>query len=124
MSNKQSALFDRILELAPDERRVLGLAMPPLRRFWPTLTWGLLWAISVVALLATSAYLITRASLIIHILWLGIAIVAVRMFAIGRAVFRYLKHRVQTAASDSEKRRGRSRTCAPPQLRCRATKYE
>ncbi len=91
MSNKQSALFDRILELAPDERRVLGLAMPPLRRFWPTLTWGLLWAISVVALLATSAYLITRASLIIHILWLGIAIVAVRMFAIGRAVFRYLK---------------------------------
>ena len=76
MSNKQLALFDRILELEPDERRVLGLAMPPLRRFWPTLTWGLLWAISVVALLAPSAYLITRASLIIHILWLGIAIVA------------------------------------------------
>lgn len=84
-------LIARILKLTPEERRVVGLATPPLQRFWPTLSWALLWAISVVALMATSAYLITRASLIIHILWLGIAIVAVRMFAIGRAVFRYLK---------------------------------
>lgn len=91
MTTKQSSVIDRILDLEPDERRALGLAMPSLRQFWPTLAWGLLWAISVVSLLATSAYLITRASLIIHILWLGIAIVAVRMFAIGRAVFRYLK---------------------------------
>ncbi|WP_328588370.1 thiol reductant ABC exporter subunit CydC [Gulosibacter macacae] len=87
----QSRPLDRMLGLDPDERRVLELAMPPARRMVPTIAWGVLWAISVVALLATSAFLITRAELIIHILWLGIPIVAVRMFALGRGVFRYLK---------------------------------
>ena len=81
----------RLLRLGADEQRALELAMPPARRMAPTIAWGVLWAISVVALLATSAYLITRASLIIHFLFLGQAIVAVRMFALGRAVFRYLK---------------------------------
>ena len=77
--------------LGDDERRILALALPPLPRLAPAIAWGALWAVSVVALLATSAFLITRASLIIHILFLGAAIVAVRMFALGRAVFRYLK---------------------------------
>lgn len=77
--------------ISAEERAVLKLATPPLRRLWVPIAWSVLWGISVVALLATSAFLITRASLIIHILWLGWAIVAVRMFALGRAVFRYLK---------------------------------
>lgn len=77
--------------ISPDERAVLSLATPPARRMWVPIAWSVLWGICVVALLATSAFLITRASLIIHILWLGWAIVAVRMFALGRAVFRYLR---------------------------------
>ena len=77
--------------ISPQERQVLALATPPVKRMWVPVSWSVLWGISVVALLATSAFLITRASLIIHILWLGWAIVAVRMFALGRAVFRYLK---------------------------------
>lgn len=77
--------------ISPQERQVLALATPPVKRMWVPVAWSVLWGISVVALLATSAFLITRASLIIHILWLGWAIVAVRMFALGRAVFRYLK---------------------------------
>ncbi|WP_424465295.1 thiol reductant ABC exporter subunit CydC [Pseudoclavibacter helvolus] len=74
-----------------DERRILRLAMPSARRLWPAIAFGLLSAICAVALLATSAYLLTRASEIIHILLLGIAIVGVRAFAIGRAVFRYVE---------------------------------
>lgn len=77
--------------LGADEARVLDAALPAPRRIWPAIAWGILWGLSVVLLLATSAYLITRASLIIHILWLGWAIVAVRAFALGRAVFRYLR---------------------------------
>ncbi|PPF44270.1 thiol reductant ABC exporter subunit CydC [Pseudoclavibacter sp. AY1F1] len=65
--------------------------MPSARRLWPSIAIGLLSAICAVALLATSAYLLTRASEIIHILLLGIAIVGVRAFAIGRAVFRYVE---------------------------------
>ncbi|OUE31886.1 putative ABC transporter ATP-binding protein [Clavibacter michiganensis] len=43
------------------------------------------------ALLATSAWLITRASEQPPILFLGMAIVGVRAFALGRAAFRYLE---------------------------------
>ncbi|MFD2675460.1 thiol reductant ABC exporter subunit CydC [Gulosibacter bifidus] len=78
-------------KMTPAEREVLELATPPAKRMWVPIAWAVLWGISVVSLLAASAFLITRASLIIHILWLGWAIVAVRMFALGRAVFRYLK---------------------------------
>lgn len=78
-------------KMTPAEREVLALATPPAKRMWVPIAWAVLWGISVVSLLAASAFLITRASLIIHILWLGWAIVAVRMFALGRAVFRYLK---------------------------------
>lgn len=48
-------------------------------------------AISAVALLATSAYLISRASEQPPILYLMMAVVGVRAFALGRAAFRYLQ---------------------------------
>lgn len=44
---------------------------------------------SSVGLIATSAYLISKASLQPPILWLQVSIVAVRAFGIGRGVFRY-----------------------------------
>jgi ATP-binding cassette subfamily C protein CydC len=48
-------------------------------------------AFSAVALLATSAYLISRASEQPPILYLMVAVVGVRAFALGRATFRYLQ---------------------------------
>ena len=50
-------------------------------------------ALSAVGLLATSAYLISRASEQPPILYLMVAVVGVRAFALGRATFRYL-HRL------------------------------
>ncbi|RLP76850.1 thiol reductant ABC exporter subunit CydC [Mycetocola tolaasinivorans] len=47
-------------------------------------------ALSTVALMACSAYLITRASEMPPIMYLNMAIVGVRAFALGRAFFRYL----------------------------------
>ncbi|MDQ0743203.1 ATP-binding cassette subfamily C protein CydC [Clavibacter sp. B3I6] len=70
---------------------VLRLAQPPLRRALPGLLAGLASAVGAVALLATSAWLITRASEQPPILFLGMAIVGVRAFALGRAAFRYLE---------------------------------
>ncbi|PJJ63379.1 thiol reductant ABC exporter subunit CydC [Compostimonas suwonensis] len=72
-------------------RRVLRLAQPPLRRFLPGVLFGALSALCAVGLLATSAYLITRAAEQPPILYLMMAIVGVRAFALGRAVFRYLE---------------------------------
>lgn len=48
-------------------------------------------ALSAIALLATSAYLISRASEQPPILYLMMAVVGVRAFALGRAAFRYLQ---------------------------------
>ncbi|MGJ1629636.1 thiol reductant ABC exporter subunit CydC [Clavibacter sepedonicus] len=70
---------------------VLRLAQPPARRALPGLLAGLASAVAAVALLATSAWLITRASEQPPILFLGMAIVGVRAFALGRAAFRYLE---------------------------------
>ncbi|RFA14310.1 hypothetical protein B7R21_06930 [Subtercola boreus] len=69
---------------------VLRLAQPAPRAFTPALAFGLLSALSTVALLATSAYLIARAAEQPPILYLSIAIVGVRGFALARASFRYL----------------------------------
>jgi ATP-binding cassette subfamily C protein CydC len=52
---------------------------------------GILAALCTVALLGTSAYLITRASEQPPILYLSMAVVGVRAFALGRAFFRYLE---------------------------------
>ena len=55
--------------------------------------WGLavsaLQGLCAVALLAVSAWLISRAAEVTSIVYLGIAIVGVRGFAVGRATFRY-----------------------------------
>jgi ATP-binding cassette subfamily C protein CydC len=70
---------------------ILRTAQPPLRRSWRGLVTGALSALSGIALLATSAYLITRAAEQPPILYLSIAIVSVRLFALTRASFRYLE---------------------------------
>lgn len=68
---------------------VLRLAMPRGLRAAPGILLGLLSALCAVALLATSAYLITRAAEQPPILYLSAAMVGVRAFALGRAFFRY-----------------------------------
>ncbi|BDZ50945.1 hypothetical protein GCM10025867_31860 [Frondihabitans sucicola] len=70
---------------------ILRTAQPPLSRSWRGLATGALGALSGIALLATSAYLITRAAEQPPILYLSIAIVSVRLFALTRAFFRYLE---------------------------------
>jgi ATP-binding cassette subfamily C protein CydC len=76
---------------ATDTASVLRLAQPPVRRFLPGLLLGILASGSAVALLAASAWLITRAAEQPPILFLGFAIVGVRAFALGRAFFRYVE---------------------------------
>ncbi|MBF4462037.1 MULTISPECIES: thiol reductant ABC exporter subunit CydC [unclassified Rathayibacter] len=70
---------------------VLRAAMPRPRRFLPGLSFGVLSASAVVALLACSAWLIVRAAEQPPILFLSMAVVGVRAFALARAVFRYLE---------------------------------
>jgi ATP-binding cassette subfamily C protein CydC len=72
-------------------RSVLRLAQPPARRSLPALLAGIVSAASAVALLACSAWLITRAAEMPPILFLGLAVVGVRAFALSRAAFRYLE---------------------------------
>jgi ATP-binding cassette subfamily C protein CydC len=68
---------------------VLRLAQPRARRFAPGLAFGVVSAACAVALLATAAYLITRAAEQPPILYLNMAIVGVRAFALARATLRY-----------------------------------
>ncbi|MFM9917947.1 thiol reductant ABC exporter subunit CydC [Lacisediminihabitans sp. H27-G8] len=70
---------------------VLRLAQPPIRRFAPGVFFGLVSALSSVGLLATSAWLITRAAEQPPILFLGAAIVGVRALALSRAASRYVE---------------------------------
>ncbi|MHC5796407.1 thiol reductant ABC exporter subunit CydC [Lacisediminihabitans sp. FW035] len=70
---------------------VLRLAQPPFRRFVPGVFFGVVSALSSVGLLATSAWLITRAAEHPPILFLGAAIVGVRAFALLRAASRYVE---------------------------------
>lgn len=70
---------------------VLRLARPGLRASAPGLLAGLAAAACTVALLACSAWLIVRASEQPPVLFLGMAVVGVRAFALGRAFFRYLE---------------------------------
>jgi ATP-binding cassette subfamily C protein CydC len=74
-----------------DVRVILRLATPPGRAMAPGLAAGVLAAGSAVALLAASAWLITRAAEQPPVLFLSMAVVAVRAFALARAVFRYLE---------------------------------
>ncbi|WP_368496692.1 thiol reductant ABC exporter subunit CydC [Herbiconiux sp. A18JL235] len=70
---------------------VLRLAQPKLVRFLPGVAFGLLSALCAVGLLATAAWLITRAAEMPPILFLSMAMVGVRAFALGRAAFRYVE---------------------------------
>ncbi|MDO9352458.1 MAG: hypothetical protein Q7T55_02105, partial [Solirubrobacteraceae bacterium] len=70
---------------------VLRLAQPRVRRFLPGVLFGLLSALCAVGLLATAAWLITRAAEQPPILYLSAAMVGVRAFALGRAAFRYVE---------------------------------
>ncbi|WP_440709624.1 thiol reductant ABC exporter subunit CydC [Herbiconiux sp. YIM B11900] len=78
---------------------VLRLAQPRLRRFAPGVLLGVLSALCAVGLLATAAWLITRAAEQPPILYLSAAMVAVRAFALGRATFRYLERLVSHDAA-------------------------
>lgn len=75
------SVFMRLLQLVGPYRKSIALAM--LLSF---LTLG-----SSLALMAMSAYLISRASLVTDVSQLWIAIASVRLFAILRAVFRYFE---------------------------------
>ncbi|WP_457099160.1 thiol reductant ABC exporter subunit CydC [Microbacterium sp. P5_E9] len=68
---------------------ILRGAMPSWRRFALGAGSAFLSEASAVALLAVSAWLIVRASEQVPVLYISIAVVGVRFFAISRAVFRY-----------------------------------
>jgi ATP-binding cassette subfamily C protein CydC len=75
----------------PRVRAVLRAAQPSTRRFTPAVLAGVGTAASAIALLAASAWLIARAAEQPALLYLSASIVAVRAFALGRGVFRYLE---------------------------------
>ncbi|WP_327063384.1 MULTISPECIES: thiol reductant ABC exporter subunit CydC [unclassified Leifsonia] len=75
-------------------RAVLQSAQPPARRFVPGVLVGALSAGSAVALLACSAWLIARAAEQPSIVYISLAVVGVRAFAIARGAFRYLERLV------------------------------
>lgn len=70
---------------------IASRAIPAPRKLAVSLLWGVAGTGSAVGLLATSAWLITRAAEAPPILYLTFAVVGVRAFALGRAVFRYLE---------------------------------
>lgn len=70
---------------------VLRAALPGWRRFTPGVLFGLLSAASAVALIAVSGWLIVRAAEQPPILFLSMAVVGVRAFALSRAAFRYVE---------------------------------
>jgi thiol reductant ABC exporter CydC subunit len=73
----------------PSLRRILGLVRPSVGRLTITTLLGAAAAGSGVALLATSAWLISRAAQHPSVVDLGLAIIGVRFFAISRGLFRY-----------------------------------
>ncbi|GIT79127.1 hypothetical protein LLS1_07960 [Leifsonia sp. LS1] len=77
--------------MSADVRRILRLALPPARRLWAAIALGALSAACAVALLGASAWLITYAAEQPPVLFLSMAVVGVRAFALGRAFFRYLE---------------------------------
>lgn len=72
-------------------RGILRSALPSPRRFAPALLAGFGTAASAVALLAASAWLIARAAEQPLVMYLSMAVVGVRAFALSRGVFRYLE---------------------------------
>jgi ATP-binding cassette subfamily C protein CydC len=70
---------------------IASKAMPTGAKLLPSLLWGMAGVGSAIGLLATSAWLITKAAEAPPILHLTFAVVGVRAFALGRALFRYLE---------------------------------
>ena len=70
-------------------REVLAIAVPKGRGFRVGLLLSVLQGLSAVALLACSAWLISRASQQPNVVYVSLAVVGVRAFAVGRAAFRY-----------------------------------
>ncbi len=75
---------------AGDTMAVLRHAQPGARRFAPGLFFAVMSAVCAVALLACSAWLITRAAEQPQLAYLSAAVVGVRAFALGRGAFRYV----------------------------------
>ncbi|MEO0024653.1 MAG: hypothetical protein RL196_1094 [Actinomycetota bacterium] len=73
------------------KRNLVKLGLPTSKGFWLGLFVSTLQGISAVALLATSAWLISRAAEMPPVLYLQLAVVGVRGFALGRAFFRYVE---------------------------------
>jgi ATP-binding cassette subfamily C protein CydC len=72
-------------------RGILRSALPSRRRFAPAVLSGFGTAASAIALLAASAWLIARAAEQPLVMYLSMAVVGVRAFALSRGVFRYLE---------------------------------
>ncbi len=75
-------------------RRLLALAVPGRRRFLVACGIGVLAAGCGIGLIASAAWLISAASLQPHIAGLTVAIVGVRVFALGKSALRYLERLV------------------------------
>lgn len=78
------------------------LKLPQTRTFKLGVVVAILESLSAIALIATSAFLISRASEQPPVLFLMIAIVGVRAFALGRAVFRYVQRLLLHEATFSQ----------------------
>ena len=72
-------------------KRLLRLAAPGRRQFFTACGLGVLTVGSGIGLIACAAWLISAASLQPHIATLAVAIVGVRVFALGKAALRYLE---------------------------------
>ena len=72
-------------------KRQVALGLPSTASFWLGIFVSVLQGLFAVALLATSAWLISRAAEQPPVMYLMIAVVGVRAFALGRASFRYFE---------------------------------
>jgi len=70
---------------------IIRLGIPRHKTFWLGLLVAVLQSLSALALMATSAWLISRAAEQPPVMYLMIAVVGVRAFALGRAFFRYVE---------------------------------
>lgn len=70
---------------------VLRSAQPPLRQFSWALAAGVGTAVSAIALLGASGWLIARSAEQPAVMYITAVVVAIRAFALGRGVFRYLE---------------------------------
>lgn len=82
-----------------DTAAVLRHAQPGARGFGPGLFFALCGAVSAVALIACSGWLITRASEQPQLAFISAAVVGVRAFALGRGTFRYVERLVSHNAA-------------------------